>query len=263
MYDVIMGFGTGVHILWAVGLLGLLIKMCVSIHMKSMIRASENMATTRRRSLRTMRQKYVNGRNLGINRGDGAAFVEKNIRRLKWAGLPLELWKRSGLLLMLSAVMVMAGGFLYYESRWRGSQDMITFLANGVLVCAFLVITENIFLINNKMEILKANIKDYLENLNLPPERERVSPEDIKEFGNLRQQLRNGVRDVSEKNQQEVTAEIAAAKSGIGGNEASSGNDNTNDSMCKGDNNKASYQPRAQNIENDKVLDSFLKEFFS
>ena len=81
MYDVIMGLGTNVHILWCVGLLGLLLKMCVNFHMKSMIKASENMATTKKKSLRIMRQKYVNGRNLGINRGNGAAFVEKNIRR--------------------------------------------------------------------------------------------------------------------------------------------------------------------------------------
>ena len=112
MYEVIMGFGTNVHILWVIGLLGLLTKMGVSLHMKLMIRASENMATTRKRSLRIMRQKYVNGRNLGINRGNGAAFVEKNIRRLKWAGLPLELWKRSGVILSIASIMMMSGSFI-------------------------------------------------------------------------------------------------------------------------------------------------------
>ncbi|MBR3832948.1 MAG: hypothetical protein IKJ73_01380 [Lachnospiraceae bacterium] len=220
MYDVIMGLGTNVHILWGIGLLGLLIKLCVSFHMRSMIKASENMATTRKKSLRIMRQKYVNGRNLGINRGNGAAFVEKNIRRLKWAGLPLELWKRSGIVLILSATMVMSGSFLYYESRWRGSPEMVTLLANGVLVCAFLLVLENIFLINNKVEILKANIRDYLENLTLPPPKERISPEDLKEFADLRRPLKDPAK------------EIAAAT-------------------------------EERPIDNDKMLDSFLKEFFS
>lgn len=215
-----MGLGTNVHILWGIGLLGLLIKLCVSFHMRSMIKASENMATTRKKSLRIMRQKYVNGRNLGINRGNGAAFVEKNIRRLKWAGLPLELWKRSGIVLILSATMVMSGSFLYYESRWRGSPEMVTLLANGVLVCAFLLVLENIFLINNKVEILKANIRDYLENLTLPPPKERISPEDLKEFADLRRPLKDPAK------------EIAAAT-------------------------------EERPIDNDKMLDSFLKEFFS
>ena len=252
MYDMIMGLGTSVHILWAIGLLGLIIKMCVSVHMKAMIRASENMATTRKKSLRIMRQKYVNGRNLGINQGNGAAFVEKNIRRLKWAGLPLEFWKRSGLVFSLSVVMIMAGSFLYYESRWRGSHEMITFLANGVLVCAFLFVIENIFLINNKMEILKANIRDYFENLALPRREDRVSPEDIKEFANLRSQLREKVQN----DKQDGAVEVAAALNMEEKKQSMK-------TVAEADKNKASYEPRSQNIENDRVLDSFLKEFFS
>ena len=238
MYDVITGLGTGVYILWGIGLLGLLIKMCVNLPMRSMVRASENMATTKRKSLRIMRQKYVNGRNLGINRGNGTAFVEKNIRRLKWAGLPLELWKRSGIVLIITTIMLMAGSFIYYETRWRGSPEMVTFLANGVMVCAFLVVVENIFLINNKMEILKANIKDYLENLTLPPPKDRVAPEDLKEFANLRGQQKV-----------EATKEIAAAACG------SNWEKRDNEPECK------KVEPVA--IDNEKVLDSFLKEFFS
>lgn len=42
---------------------------------------------------------------------------------------------------------------------------MVTFIANGIIVCAFLLALENIFLINNKVEMLKANVRDYLENL--------------------------------------------------------------------------------------------------
>ena len=57
MYDVIMGMGTNVHILWGIGLLGLLIKMIVNFHVKALLRASENMATTRKKSLLIMRQK--------------------------------------------------------------------------------------------------------------------------------------------------------------------------------------------------------------
>ena len=248
MYDVIMGLGTNVHILWGIGLLGLLIKMIVNFHVKTLVRASENMATTRKRSLRIMRQKYVNGRNLGINRGNGAAFVEKNVRRLKWAGLPLEFWKRSSLLLSISAIMLMAGSFIYYETRWRGSPEMVTFLANGVLVCAFLVVVENIFLVNNKMEILKANIRDYLENLTLPPPKVSVAPEDLKEFGNLR----GPYKEIQSTKEENAAKEIAASKASVEvvkDRETVSGN-------LKG-------ETKEKSIDNDRVLDSFLKEFFS
>ncbi len=248
MYDVIMGFGTNVHILWGIGLLGLLIKMWVSFHMKSLIKASENMATTRKKSLRIMRQKYVNGRNLGINRGNGAAFVEKNIRRLKLAGLPLELWKRSGLLLSMSAIMFVAGSFVYYGTRWRGSPEMVTFLANGVIICAFLALVENIFLVNNKMEILKANIRDYLENLSLPPIKDKISPEDLKEFANLRGNSKGINISENDKAQKEIAASESDAKA-----YESKGKD---ESMSEIDS-------KSVPLDNDKMLDSFLKEFFS
>lgn len=142
----------------------------------------------------------------------------------------------------------MAGSFVYYETRWRGSPEMVTFLANGVLVCAFLTVVENIFLVNNKMEILKANIRDYLENLNLPPIRDRVAPEDLKEFANLRGQ---NVESLASK-PEEAAKEIAAS---------ASGEKQSTVGTVKGSVSEA--EPRERAIDNDKVLDSFLKEFFS
>lgn len=165
MLERVMDMGTGVYILWGIGLLGLLLKMIASTYLKRMLKASENMSTTKKKSLRVLRQKYENGRNLGINSGSGEAFVEKNVRGLKLMAMPMEFWRRSGQLLACVACMLMAGGFLYYDVTWRGSPQMVLYLANGVLVCAFLLALENIFLVNNKLEMLKANIRDYLENL--------------------------------------------------------------------------------------------------
>lgn len=233
MIDVIMGFGTNVHILWCIGLLGLLTKLMVNLHMRSLIKASENMATTRKRALRIMRQKFVNGRNLGINRGNGASFVEKNVRRLKWAGLPLEFWKRSGWIFSLASIIAMSGSFVYYETRWRGSEDMVTYLAHGVIVCAFLLAIENIFLINNKLEILKANIRDYFENLNLPEPREKVN-------------LRDRIKSVEQKGEDEGVREVAASKVPTPA-EPELSEDNG----------------QGKTIDNERMLDSFLKEFFS
>lgn len=165
MLERALNMGTGIYILWGIGVLGLLFKMIANTYLKGMLKASENMSTTKKKSLRIMRQKYENGRNLGINNGSGEAFAEKNIRGLRLIAMPLEFWRRSGQLLVCVACIVMAGGFLYYDVTWRGSPDMVTFIANGIIVCAFLALLENIFLINNKIEMLKANVRDYLENL--------------------------------------------------------------------------------------------------
>lgn len=165
MLERALNMGTGIYILWGIGVLGLLLKMIANTYLRGMLKASENMSTTKKKSLRIMRQKYENGRNLGINNGSGEAFAEKNIRGLRLIAMPLEFWRRSGQFLVCIACIIMAGGFLYYDVTWRGSPDMVTFIANGIIVCAFLVALENIFLVNNKIEMLKANVRDYLENL--------------------------------------------------------------------------------------------------
>ena len=61
MWEKIMEAGKGIYFLWGIGLLGLLLKMITNTYLKSMIKASENMATTKKKSLRIMRQKYENG----------------------------------------------------------------------------------------------------------------------------------------------------------------------------------------------------------
>ncbi|MBQ9609114.1 MAG: hypothetical protein IJV15_06665 [Lachnospiraceae bacterium] len=164
MLDLGLGFGRSIYILWGIGALGLLLKLMANIHMKRMIKASSNMATTKKRALRIMRLKYMNGKNLGINNGSSEAFVEKNVRSMRYLGVPLYVWRRTGMLFSLLIAGMVAGSFLYYYVSWRGSPEMVTFIANGTMICAFLIITENIFLINNKLEILKANIRDYFDN---------------------------------------------------------------------------------------------------
>ena len=44
------------------------------------------------------------------------------------------------------------------------------FLANSILVCACLLVLDHILVINNKVEILKANIRGYLERIPKPRE---------------------------------------------------------------------------------------------
>lgn len=244
MLERVMDMGTGVYILWGIGLLGLLLKMITSTYLKRMLKASENMSTTKKKSLRILRQKYENGRNLGINNGSGEAFVEKNIRGLRLMALPMEFWRRSGQLLACVACMLMAGGFLYYDVTWRGSPEMVLYLANGVLVCAFLLALENIFLVNNKLEMLKANIRDYLENLTPV----RAAPARSAERPNIRVVPSPKSRETDKeeiRNSRPAPVEGESAVTSVYDERASNSDD--------------VGQPQS----NEEALNCFLKEFFS
>lgn len=165
MLERLSHMGMGVYVLWGIGLLGLFLKMIANSYLKGLLRESENMATTKKKSLRYMRQTYENGKNLGIRTGSSNAFAEKQVRKMRLLGKPFAFWRRIGELFACALVGAMALAFVYYDPGWRGSAEMVTFLVNGVLVGVCLLALENIFLINNKVERLKANISDYLENL--------------------------------------------------------------------------------------------------
>lgn len=265
MFDSILDFGTSVYILWGIGLLGLILKLMANVHMKRMIKASGNMATTKRRALRIMRLKYMNGKSLGINTGSSASFVDKNVRSMRYFGFPLYVWRRTGLLLSFLTAGVVAGNFLYYDVSWRGSPEMVELIANAVCVCAFLMIIENIFLINNKLEILKANIRDYLDNVPGAPADSIRNRGRTELDGMHNENLVSGIGGIN-RDEKAKTAGSEAAATII------------SDSLAKperslheirGDN-VIDASPHIKSVKKDSgeesdeaVLNSFLREFFS
>lgn len=170
MLQKIMEVSTGVYILWGLGVLGLLLKILANAYMRGMVRASGNLGDTNRKKLRTMRQTYENKKSFGLCGGDEESYAESFVKNLRFLTRPMEFWNRSGTVLSLVVCGVMASAYIYYGKAWRGTEDMQFFFANSIIVCACLLALDNILLINNKVEILKANIRGYLERLPKPRE---------------------------------------------------------------------------------------------
>ena len=108
------------------------------------------------------------------------------------------------------------------------------FLANSILVCACLLVLDHILVINNKVEILKANIRGYLERIPKP-----------------REQTENVVRPFVVK--QEMSAEEGkpADKNGASQTEVS-GEDSAGRTMQE-----------KESAASEETLKRFLAEFFS
>lgn len=131
---------------------------------------------------------------------------------------------------------------MYYDVSWRGSPEMVSFLVNAIMVCAFLMCIENIFLINNKVEILKANIRDYLENLT--PVRANTPRKQGPEISGLNSSRSSSV-------QEEGLKEIAAS------------NVNTDMLHPESEEKVGSTSVYDERDSNEELLNCFLKEFFS
>ena len=170
MLERIMGMSTGVYILWGLGVFGVLLKFFANAYIRGMVRASADLGDTKRKKLRNMCKKYENKKSFGLCGGDEEAYAESFVRGLRFLTRPMEFWNRSGTVLSLVVCGTMAGAYLYYDPSWRGSPDMQFFLANSILVCACLLVLDHILVINNKVEILKANIRGYLERIPKPRE---------------------------------------------------------------------------------------------
>lgn len=170
MLQKIMEVSTGVYILWGLGVLGVLMKILANAYMSKMVRASTNLGETKRKKLRNMCRQYENKKGFGLCGGDEEAYAESFVRGLRFLTRPMEFWNRSGTVLSLVVCGTLAGAYLYYDPSWRGSPDMQFFLANSILVCACLLVLDHILVINNKVEILKANIRGYLERIPKPRE---------------------------------------------------------------------------------------------
>lgn len=249
MLERLLHMETGVYVLWGIGLLGLLLKMIANTYLKRLLRESENMATTRTKGLRRMRQTYENGRSLGIRNGSSVAFAEKQVRKMRLLGKPFDFWRRIGETLTCVLVAICACSFLYYDVSWRGSPDMISFLVNGVIVGACLLALENIFLTNNKVERLKANICDYLDNLTPIRQTERGA-----------MQLR--ASSDAKKKMTPVTEqrEESAVEKREGLHEIACASERDEEDERK----KVIHHARDENsIESGEELNRFLREFFS
>lgn len=176
MFGKIMELSTGLYVLWGIGVLGVLLKLFANAYINAMVRASYELGDTKKRKLRVMRQQYENKHSFGLCGGDEVAYTESFVRGLRFLSRPMEFWSRSGTVLSMIVCGGLAFAYLYYDPSWRGSPNMEVFLASSIIVCACLLALDNILLINNKVEILKANIIGYFERLPKPRDETQMRP---------------------------------------------------------------------------------------
>lgn len=227
-------FGTEIYLLWGIGLLGFMMKIFFDTYLNKMIKATENMATTKKKKLRLIRQRYENYKSFGKGNTNSEMYVERNVRKLRFLSIPIEFWKRSGVVLLSVLSMTMIGTIWFYSADWVGSSRMKDFICSGLFVGAFLVGLENIFLVSNKMEIVKANIRDYLDNI--------TPQKDVRNNGSV-----NFTRIDLDK-ERKVENENRMVEDGI-------------NSSDLGKESAATFDDSEESKE--VALNSFLKEFFS
>lgn len=164
LWTIIRNQSLFVYVIAGIGFLGVLSKLILQAKMRSLIKASENLASTTKRQMRTIRNHYENSLNMDLQVHNIQAFVDKHLLRLRLFGIPLRIW--DSLAIEAALLSVAIGGIGIVNTIYQGYGESIVFsiLGTTIISCACLLSVENIFRIENSFDRLQANVEDYLEN---------------------------------------------------------------------------------------------------
>lgn len=153
-----------VFVIAGVCLWGMLSKLLLQGKMHQLLKASENMASTTKRQIRTIRNHYENSLNMDLQVHNIQAFVDKYLLKLRFCGIPIRIWDSMAIEAALLTVAVGGIGIINSIHKTYGEETVFSILVATIISCACLLSIENIFRIENSFDRLQANIEDYLEN---------------------------------------------------------------------------------------------------
>ncbi len=167
MNDIIKNLFEGnmfIYIMLGLCLIGVMIKLVLELVYVRLVKASENMGTSKNKLVQSMKKKFEAFYKLKIGVNNVDIFVDKYILRHRFCGLLLSTWENiCGQIVMLCVLIGSISTILglIYES---GKQEILSTFTVGLFSTGLLILLEGIINISGKKEILRLNMKDYLEN---------------------------------------------------------------------------------------------------
>lgn len=153
-----------IYILLALTGCGILMKLVVQVLYARLLKASETMSTSKNKLAKNMKKKFeaYYKLKLGVNNVD--IFVDKHFFHYKFCGIFLSTWETlCGQVLVLTlltgAISTILG--LIYEC---GKNQILSTFSVGILSCGVLIFLEGVINPGGKKEMIRLNMKDYLEN---------------------------------------------------------------------------------------------------
>lgn len=163
--------------------LGIMVKILIYGIYKNLIMASDNMSNTSNKLMKLVKMKFEACYKLKIGVNNVDIFVDKYMYKHKFCGVLLYTWENiSGQLLILCLLTgaVGAGLAVYYEC---GKTAILSTFFIGLLTSALLIIFESFLNLPAKRNIIRVNMKDYLENmLKVRLEKEHFHPEKLEAY---------------------------------------------------------------------------------
>ena len=153
-----------VYVIAGLTIIGVFAKLILQGKLHRLLKAAENMGTTKERQMRTIRNHYENSLNMDLQIYNIQAFVEKYILKLKYGGISIRVWDSAPLEMAMLCVATGGIGMIHAIHRGYGEQVIAEILIATIVSCVILLTLENLFRIETFYERMEVNIEDYLEN---------------------------------------------------------------------------------------------------
>lgn len=167
--------GRALYVLAAICGLGILTRLITRNLYKRLIKESTNLATTKNKSLRELKQRAENAYRMNQGMRDSGSWLEHQLCELRFRGMTLTGWANFSMQLTWLCLLVGGtGAFLAYWYR-MDTYYIVLYGGGAVLMAMLTMLFDGGAAVGR--EQLTASLQDYLENV-LCPRLARSMPDD-------------------------------------------------------------------------------------
>lgn len=174
--------GQALYVLAGICLLGIFTRVMTKNLYKRLIKESNNMATTKNKSLRELKQRTENTYRMNQGLSDSSAWLDHQLCELRFRGMTLAGW--GNVSMQLTWLCLLVGGTAAFFSYWyRLDTVYVVMYGGGAVLMAMLTMLFDNGIAGGKREQLAASLQDYLENILCPRLARSVGEDGIRNDG--------------------------------------------------------------------------------
>lgn len=219
--------GKVLYVLAAFCVIGTISKLVTGNLYKRLIKETGNMALTKNKNLRTLKQKTENLFLVSHGVRNPEAYIEKQLYDFSFLKLSLNNWDHLAVQTMILSFMI--GGIAAFGAYWYrcDSYYIVLYGTMGILSGLFMVLVDNMTNVSGKRQHLVDCLIDYVENSphfyrNVDKSQESMETErkgvaeirDIRRKDNVRRIGKSGMEKVRVSSEKENDGELREERQG-------------------------------------------------